>query len=343
MHGPRVLMTGATGSFGRHLAVELLESGCELLLLVRGRDDADARRRAHTALGYAHPRVCVIRGDVAAPGLGLSHADTVLARSVDVVVHAAATTEFGLPLAAARHANVEGTRNVLTLADRIPSLEKLVHVSTAFVAGKRCGRVFETQLHHNAGFVNAYERSKHEAERLVQAHARALPIAILRPSVVAEPPHDAGASALWFVLRLIARGLLPVLPGAPANPLDLIAAADAAAAAATLALARGAAGTFHIASGDRAPPIADVIRVGAGRSVRFVDRARFAHELQRLRLRNPHSARSYDALAMFIDLLAYPKTFDTSRAGAALGWSPCNRDPLEALIPSMPTVQSAVR
>jgi len=306
---PRVLMTGATGSFGRHLAARLLERGCELVLVVRGSDGADARRRAHCALGYAHARVRVVRGDVTASGLGLSHADSVLARSSGVVLHAAATTEFGLPLAAARQANVEGTRNVVALAARMPRLEKLVHVSTAFVAGKRCGRVLEPQLHHDLGFVSAYERSKHEAERLVRTHGRALPTAILRPSVVAEPPENAGASALWFALHMIERGLLPVLPGAPANPLDLVPAADAAAASASLILAPGALGTFHIASGNRAPRIVDVVRVGARCNVRFADRARFAHELERLRALHPNAARSYDALATFIELLAYPKTF----------------------------------
>jgi long-chain acyl-CoA synthetase len=336
-------MTGATGSFGRHLAARLLESGCELVLVVRGRDAADARRRAHQALGFAHRRVRVVRGDVGVRGLGLSRDDGVLARSAGVVVHAAASTRFGLPLAAAREANVEGTRNVVALAGRIPRLDKLVHVSTAFVAGTWCGRVPETPLHHDLGFVNAYERSKHEAEELVRAHEGTLPIAVLRPSVIAEPRHDAGTSALWFVLRMIERGLLPVLPGAPANALDLLPAADAAAASAGLALAPDALGTFHVASGDLAPRIADVVRAGVGCDIRFAEPPRFAHELERLRVLHPTAARSYDALATFIDLLAYPKTFDTSNTEAVLGRHPCECDPLAALSPCTPSVRSAAR
>ena len=333
MTGSRVLMTGATGSFGRHLALELLERGCELVLLVRGRDDADARRRVLTALGCAHPGVRVVRGDICSPGLRLGRSDAVLARAVDVVVHAAATTEFGLPFPEARRVNLDGTRNVLEFVNRMPRVERFVHLSTAFVAGKRCGRVLETQLHHDAGFINGYDRSKNEAERLVRTQGATLPVTILRPSVVVEPAKSAGACALWFALNLVERGLVPVLPGGPANRLDLVPAADAAAASATLILAPGSIGTFHVASGDRAPRIADVVRVGAGRSVRFVDRALFAGELKRLRLRNPRAAGLYDALGTFIDLLAYPKTFDTRRAETTLGRHPCNGDPLEALVP----------
>jgi nucleoside-diphosphate-sugar epimerase len=344
MRPRRVLMTGATGSYGRLLANELLARGCELVLLVRGRDGAEARRRAYAALGCAaHPSVHVVRGDTTVASLGLSRADAIHARSVDTVVHAAATTEFGLPLPAARRANVEGTRNTLTLACQLPRLEKFVHVSTAFVAGKQCGRILETVLRDDAAFVNSYERSKWEAERLVRDHENALPVAILRPSVVVEPVSARKASALWFTLRLIARGVVPVLPGAPTNPLDLIPAPDAAAAGADLILAPDAVGTFHLASGDRAPRVADVVAVGAARSVRFVDRAQFAHELVRLRALRLEAARSYDALGTFIELLAYPKTFDTTRVEAALGRPPVGANPLEALVCRTRALRSAAQ
>jgi nucleoside-diphosphate-sugar epimerase len=315
-------MTGATGSFGRYVAAELLEAGCELMVLVRGRDVMDARRRANEAIGFPQRRLRTLHGDVTAEGLGLSRAGRAVVRSADVVLHAAAATGSGLDLDAARRVNFEGTRNLLAVAHRIPGLQKFVHISAASVAGKRCGHILEPQL-QNAGFTNAYERSKYEAERVVRAHSQLLPIAVVRPSIVIEPPDAARRSALRLLLDLVASGLLSVLPGAPTNTLDVIAVADAAAATARIALARGAFGTYHVASGDRAPRVTDVIRVAAGRPVRFVEDTHFSTDVERL--------PSYDAIAPFIGALAYPKTFDTARAEAVLGAHPCSSDPLRAL------------
>lgn len=326
MATPRVLMTGATGSFGRCVAAELLEAGCELMVLVRGRDEMDARRRAHQAIGFPQRRLRVLHGDVTEEGLGLGRAGRAVARSAEVVLHAAAATDWGLDLDAARRVNFEGTRNVLALAHRIPGLQKLVHVSAASVAGKRCGHVLEPQL-ENAGFNDAYERSKFEAERIVRAHSQVLPIAVLRPSIVIEPPEAARRSALRVLLDLVSSGVLPMLPGAPTNTLDVIPVADAAAATARVALARGAFGTFHIASGDRAPRVTDIVRVGARRPVRFVGQADCSREADRL--------PAPGSIASLIAALLHPKTFDTARTEAALGGHPCTSDPLHALAPSL--------
>jgi nucleoside-diphosphate-sugar epimerase len=181
--------------------------------------------------------------------------------------------------------------------------------------------------------VNAYERSKYEAERLVRAHSQVLPIAVVRPSIVISTLAPASRSALPLTLDLVSRGLLPVLPGAPTNTLDVIPADDAAAAIARIVLARGALGTFHVASGDRAPRVTDVFRVGAHRPVRFVDRAHFPSEAAQL--------PSYDGIAPVIAALAYPKTFDTARAEAVLAGHPCRGNPLDALVPSSPLTRRA--
>jgi nucleoside-diphosphate-sugar epimerase len=327
MTAQRVLMTGATGSFGRYVAAELAERGCELTVLVRGRDDTDARRRAHEAIGFPLRGIRVVRGDVAADGLELSPAGRALARSVDIVLHAAAATDCGLDLDSARRVNFEGTRNLLALAHRVPGLQKLVHVSATCVAGKRCGHVLEPQL-HDAGFLNAYERTKYEAERLVRAHSQVLPVAVVRPSLVDVAP------AVRVALDLVARRLLPVLPGAPTNMLDVIPANDAAAAIARIVLARGALGTFHVAAGDRAPRVTDVIPVATPRPLRFVEHTHFRREVERRELP--------DAIAPFIGALAYPKTFDTARIEAVLGAHPCASDPLQALAASFPRATSVI-
>jgi thioester reductase-like protein len=57
-------------------------------------------------------------------------------------------------------------------------------VSTCYVAGRRTGRILETELEHNAGFRNFYEETKYLAELEVEKLKSHLPVTIYRPSVV---------------------------------------------------------------------------------------------------------------------------------------------------------------
>jgi nucleoside-diphosphate-sugar epimerase len=322
----RILLTGATGSFGRFIARTLLARGCEVVAVARGRDDVDAEQRVLAAVGFSR-RLSVVRGDLGMAGLGLEE----LPR-LDGVLHAAASTSFAQPLAAARHANVDATRNVLQLCLRLPQPPPFGFVSTAFVAGRRVGRILESELRHDAGFVTPYEQSKYEAELVVRAHMSLFPISIFRPSVVVDPPtrsRPQGQSAFRFVLDLIARGLLPVLPGDGDDRFDLVAAPDAAAAVAHLYLDGPAGGVYHVASGDDAPALADVVRA-ARRPVRFVNSA-FPKELELLRRLHPRAAPAYDQLATFIGVLGCPKIFDTTALERELGHSLRHEGPIEAV------------
>ncbi len=74
-----------------------------------------------------------MEGDVMEPALGISESDAAeLARTTNVVFHAAADVTFDRLLSEAFNLNVEGTRRMLDLAKRMDSLEVFVHVSTAY-------------------------------------------------------------------------------------------------------------------------------------------------------------------------------------------------------------------
>src|SRR5215218_4465743 len=113
-----IAITGATGFLGREIV--------RLLLLIRGKSDADARSRGDavlasvlegSALESAKPRVRVVRADLEQDRLGLDpDAYERLAAQTSAVIHGAASVSFTLPLDEARAINVEGTRRMLDLA-----------------------------------------------------------------------------------------------------------------------------------------------------------------------------------------------------------------------------------
>lgn len=229
-----LLLTGATGFLGMELIARWLEEddGPDVFVAVRARDDAGARERVDGLLTclYEKPppgadRLRPVRGDVTAPGLGLSARDRALITgSVERVVHCAASVSFTLPVEDARAINVGGTGNVLSLAREIANLERLVHVSTAYVAGRSLGVFRETDLLHDAAFRNTYEQTKHEAERLVAASPD-LPLVTVRPSIVVGESDSGWTSAfnvIYQPLQAFVRGRLRELPADPLGLVDIV-------------------------------------------------------------------------------------------------------------------------
>ena len=329
--GARVLLTGATGRLGRCVAEQLVRGGCELVLVVRASSPDAARERIRTALpsDLDLGSVTAFCGDVTEPGLGLALRDRARLRaSVDILLHAAATTSFTSPLEAARSTNVVATRNILAFADRATALSRVAHVSTAFVSGRRTGRVLESDLEHDCGFQNTYQQSKYEAEQLVRSHADRLPVVVYRPSIVLDGPGAPQRSAFRYAFELVRRGFLPALPGSASTPVDLVTEDDAARVIARLLFDPSGSGTYHVAGGDRAPTLGDIVgRFG----VRFLEEEQFAWAVSKWKHENPRLASAYEELASFIYELAYPKVFDTSRSEDALGGPVTVEDSLASL------------
>lgn len=340
--GARVLLTGATGRLGRRVAEELSRSGCELVLVVRASSPEAARERVRFELpvGIDPTRLDAVCGDVTDPKLGLSlRMRARLRSSIDIVLHAAATTSFSSPLEASRSTNVTATENVLSLAEQATRLTRFAHVSTAFVAGKRVGHILESDLEHDCGFQNAYQQSKYEAELLVRRYGDVLPVTIFRPSIVLDgvgPDGPQQRSAFRFALDLVKTGSLSALPGSPATPVDLVLESDAARAIVRLLAAGGDAGTYHVAGGARAPTIGAILE--PFHDVRYLSVDQFAWEVSKWRHEAPRRSRLYDELESFIYELAYPKVFDTTRADVELGGPVTTVDPLATLLGEGPSV-----
>ena len=171
-------------------------------------------------------------------------------------MHCAASVSFTLELEDARRINVEGTREIMQLAREAQDygvLDRVVHVSTAYVAGERGGRARERQGDVGQDFRNTYERTKLEAEQVV--HDSGLPAAIVRPSVIVGDSKTGWTpcfNVIYWPLQAFSRGLFDPIPGDPDAPIDIVPV-DVVADA-LLELVRGPVrcGPFHVVASDEA-------------------------------------------------------------------------------------------
>ena len=191
--GDVLLLTGATGFVGTEVAIRLLRrDDLEIVALVQAGDDDEATGAAERAWWFQPDlraalggRIHAVAGDLARPRLGLTRtAYAELRERITHIVHAAADLRVDASADDLRPVNVEGVERVLNLARSARDLRRLVHVSTAYVAGRRRGTVHEDDLTDAFGFGSAYEQTKFEGERLVRDAGTRLPVTIVRPSMI---------------------------------------------------------------------------------------------------------------------------------------------------------------
>lgn len=323
MKEPTVLVTGGTGAFGRLLIRELLVRPVKIVWLVRAKTQSDAvgRVRSLSANSKLPKQLVVLKSELSDTNLGLSDTQrSGLASTVTHVLHAAASTRFTLSLGEARERNVTTTQNLLDFAQDCRQLERFGYVSTAFVAGRRTGKILEKDFEHNSGFLNTYEQSKYEAEALVRTYSSALPLAIFRPSLVlvARDTRDATPrQALNLGLNLVRRGLLPVLPGNAQDKLDITTGGYASKAVVQILLTDKLRYlSYHVASGDFSPRLEDLIKLIHQESKREVslqflgDIDSFNKEVRRVTRFRPDLKLVYKKTESFLPELAFPKVFD---------------------------------
>ena len=257
-----VLLTGATGFLGAQVARGLLAcTDYTICVLIRGGDATCAAHRLSRAwwdwpdlAGAIGNRVQVLAGDVGQARLGLREDDYAgLVAGLTHIVHTAADLRVNAPIAELRKTNLQGTEHVLELAQAAQAdhgLARYSHVSTAYVAGGRSGPVPEDALTDAYGFSCAYEFSKYEGERLVQAARADLPISVFRPGMIVG---DSATGAIktfntfYFPLRLYLGGRLPLMPASRTQRVNLVPVDYVAEAIVRLTLEPEAAGlNFHL-------------------------------------------------------------------------------------------------
>jgi nucleoside-diphosphate-sugar epimerase len=223
-----ILLTGASGVVGQALIAQLTDTHMHCIVHrspVRGKN------------------ITSHAGDITRPRLGLTRSEyNEIAGRIDLVVHAAAITDFEQPPAAIAATNIGGTLQVAELA-RTAGVP-LIYIGTAFAQTRSSVTRYDA---------NAYETSKRAAEDMLRDSDVAT--VFVRPSIVVG---DSGTGAITrfqgfhFILGMWMRGLLPI----DFVPQDVVARAIAGL------IARGtSAGDYWITLGDRALSLERIVDI----------------------------------------------------------------------------------
>jgi thioester reductase-like protein len=240
-----VLITGSTGFLGSAITQRLLVSGCKLRLLIRKRDTDSSQISfggeslikaliQGNQLDEYSPGQCrvvgdqlnddkslhelfisnveIYEGDITSSSLGLEKQEYMkLCNEVDEVFHCAAVTHFEMQGADEHMAvNIKGTENVLQFTNS-GKQKRFHYISTAYVAGKQNGMIYEKHMVNEPLFNNEYERSKFVAEQLVTEYAKCndIPYTIYRPGIIVGDSKT-GATCKFDNLYLFVKVLLNI-------------------------------------------------------------------------------------------------------------------------------------
>ncbi|MBD2102153.1 NAD-dependent epimerase/dehydratase family protein [Leptolyngbya sp. FACHB-261] len=226
----KALVTGANGFTGSHLVRLLLAQGHEVIGFVRPTSNLQS---------LADLKLKLVKGDLTNHE-ALREAMT----GVEIVFHTAAYVEIGVVNAAEmERVNLEGTRAVLEVA-KTASVTKLVYCSTIGVFGDTRGEaVDETYQRTQVGFSSVYDRTKLEAQQLVDQFAsQGFWTVSVMPSGIFGP----GDPHFGPVLQRFLKGQLKVLAGG--DRLTGIVHVDDLAQGMILAAERGQPGAWYILS-----------------------------------------------------------------------------------------------
>jgi dTDP-glucose 4,6-dehydratase len=294
--GRTVLVTGAGGFIGSHLAEELVRRGADVRAFVRynsgGRwgwlDESDLAGEMD-----------VIAGDIRDPET-LAPAMA----GAEVVFHLAALIaipySYVTPLAYVR-TNVEGTTNVLEAA-RAAGVGRVVHTSTSEVYGT-ASTVPIAESHPLQG-QSPYSASKIGADKIAESFhaAYGLPVVILRPFNTFGPRQSARAVIPTIVSQALAGSAVRL--GALTPTRDLTLVGDTA---------RG-----FVAAGEAPDAPGHTINLGVGKEISIADLADRIHTLMGRQPAIEHDSQRDRPANSEVERLVS----DNSLARSLLGWEP---------------------
>lgn len=235
-------LTGFPGFITSELIKELITEGkSKLFYVLVLPDQVDfAKRKADSILTELDSKhsINIVAGDITKPNLGMNEKIIKELHEEQLTVwHLAAIYDLAVKEELAWKVNVEGTIVVNEFVRSHPDILRYMYFSTAYVAGKREGRLLETELIRPTSFKNHYEETKFEAELLVEELKERVAVTIIRPGIVrghSETGETIKFDGPYFFMNMIERlKWLPMTPyigksGAFLNvvPIDYIMSAS---------------------------------------------------------------------------------------------------------------------
>jgi nucleoside-diphosphate-sugar epimerase len=303
----RVVVTGATGFVGSHLAERL----------VAERADVDCLVRPSSRLGWLRPLPVRLRETSLFDREGLRQE----LGGAEVVFHVAGRIRARSDDEYERD-NVLATELVTRAClEARPAPRRLVVVSSQAAAGP-AGPGSPAREDAPSRPISAYGRSKLAAERSALALADRLEVAVVRPSTVYGPRDQ----ALLPLFRLVRRRLAPRLPGDP--HVSVVHVGDLADCIWRAATRPSAAGRVYFAAADPSASVGDLIGlIGGALRVRplrlpvpaplLLGAGALSGQLNRLR----SEPVPFD-MAKAREMLRGGWVCSAERAAAELGWRP---------------------
>lgn len=277
----RIFLTGATGSIGRNLLFKIIEEDPDsiILLLIRAENQDKAKQRISTILKekfvesyneILDKRILVLCGNLSNERFGFTSEKFIkISSSITHIIHCAANVNFNNSIESARKINLFGTKQVIRLgieAVKSGKLQKIAHISTAYVSGSNDGLIYENDNRKPKAFSNTYEQSKYETEEFIKRHMKKLPLIILRPSIVigdSKTGKTCSFNVLYSPLKMIQKDCLKYIPGRKKSMIDIVPidfVTDAAYHIIFFAN-KEANRIFHLTSGIRSSPkVGEVVK-----------------------------------------------------------------------------------
>ncbi len=186
----KVLLTGADGFVGSHLAEKLIDLGANLTIVVRGTSNhgTSSYHFKNLTLNYVKKCKKIICCDISSTDI-IRH---IIKSNPQIIMHLAANAyvpySFEHPLEV-NEANVVGTLNVLEAARQIKNIEKIICTSSSEVYGTALTKKIDEN--HPLNPTSPYAASKAAADRYCFSYIKTynLPITIIRPFNTYGPRH----------------------------------------------------------------------------------------------------------------------------------------------------------